>query len=81
MATEETCSNVDAPNRLITRKESPILKYHGSTECTSILACTGIDSSQRRNLLGAAISRDLPNGKLVRIIEIDNVFAATNEKG
>lgn len=79
MAQEGIDSDFDAPNQVIAREESPIQKYHDPTECLSILACTGIDNSQRQNLLSATISRAIPNGRLAQAFGIDNAFTATNE--
>lgn len=79
MAQKEINSHIGAANEVIARVESSIQKHHDPTEYTSILACTGIDSSQEQNLLSATTSRALPNGRLAPAFGITNAFTATNE--
>lgn len=68
-----------ARNRFVNKKKSNIQGYRNPAVCKRILACTGIDNILRRNLLGATVSRALPNGRLARAFKIKNAFTAMSE--
>ena len=66
--------------QLRARSTPKSITYSDPAACAKILACTGYDNKETKNLYSNIKSRAIPNQRIVRAFEIDNSFTTSDVK-